>query len=167
MTKKYSFIFYEGRPGSTVAQEVALDFSAMADIEIRQANSSIVALLGFANQSSLHVANRDQRTIEHLPLNGTQRSDVRITIIEFLKAKAYQFPEAELGVPFEDLIVESQLEQSSEEGNFWEKSGLLEGDIEIEDENEDIMRHATTIEKRRWPNATIPFQLDDSYCKFQ
>lgn len=45
------------------------------------------------------------------------------------------------------------------ETNVWEHSGLFEGDIMLYSDN----RNGLVNTSRRWPNATIPFHIDDSF----
>jgi hypothetical protein len=44
-------------------------------------------------------------------------------------------------------------------GYEWEKSGLLEGDIMFYED--DKSKNVLVDEKRRWPNSTIPFYIEE------
>lgn len=56
------------------------------------------------------------------------------------------------------------LPDSEEDGNIWEESGLFEGDIMTYG---GLMRNGISSEERRWPNATVPYYIDDSFCKLE
>lgn len=109
---KYLFLLYDTTNGSTVAQEVALDFIEMPEIEVRQVASIPVAVgLGLSKQASLYVAERDQRTIENIPLEQPQRMDVRDSISEFLESKGHKLPfDDQIAEPSDDLSVSSTSE---------------------------------------------------------
>lgn len=45
---------------------------------------------------------------------------------------------------------------------MWEESGLFEGDIMTYG---GLTRNGISNEKRRWPNATIPYFIDESFSE--
>lgn len=46
--------------------------------------------------------------------------------------------------------------------NIWEHTGLFEGDIMIYSADQ---KNGIIDPKRHWPNATIPFYIDEEFCK--
>lgn len=112
LTTKYLFLVYDTNSGSTVAQEVALDFSGVSDIEVRQVASVSVAVgLGLAKQGALYVAHRNERTIESISLKEPQRADVRKSINEFLESKGHKFSVVEqIAEPNQELAASSTSE---------------------------------------------------------
>lgn len=115
LSTKYLFLFYDTTNGSTVAQEVALDFSGMPEIEVRQIASIPIAVgLGLTQQASLHVVQRDQRTIENIPLNEPFRAELRETINKYLESNGHKLPiDEQLAEPSEDVLVSSTSEQGA------------------------------------------------------
>lgn len=109
LTTKYLFLIYDTSKGSTVAQEVALDFSEMPDIEVRQVASIPVAVgLGLTKQGAVYVAHRDKRIIESISLNEPQRADVRQKISAFLEKNGHRLPiDEQIAEPSEDSVVSS------------------------------------------------------------
>lgn len=113
LSTKYLFLLYDTMDGSTVAQEVALDFAEMPEIEVRQVASIPVAVsLRLAKQASLYVAQRDQRTIEEIPLNEPHRAEVRQTINAYLESKGHKLlVDEQLAEPSGDMSVSSTSER--------------------------------------------------------
>lgn len=48
--------------------------------------------------------------------------------------------------------------------NVWENSGLLEGDIM---ESSNHQKNGLLNAQQRWPNATIPFFIEDDFSKIK
>lgn len=115
LSTKYLFLVYDTSVGSTVAQEVALDFSGVPEIEVRQVASIPVAVgLGLMKQAALYVAQRDQRTIENISLKEPQRADVRQLINEYLESKGHKMlVDEQIAEPSEDVSVSSTSEQGA------------------------------------------------------
>lgn len=115
LNTKYLFLIYDTINGSTVAQEVALDFYEMPEIVVRQVASIPIAVgLGLTQQSSLYVAHSDQRTIENIPLQELYRAEVRTKIYEYLESKGHKLPiDEQIAEPSDDLLVSSTSEHGA------------------------------------------------------
>lgn len=50
------------------------------------------------------------------------------------------------------------LPDDEDDDSYWEKSGLYQGDIMI---YETIQRNGLLDETKRWPNATVPFYIEE------
>lgn len=128
LSTKYLFLIYDTTNGSTVAQEVALDFSEVAEIEVRQVASIPVAVsLGLTKQSSLYVTQCDQRTIETISLKRMQRADVRQAISEYLESKGHKLPmDEQIAEPSENFSVSSTSEHGTSHDVDEEHSAIIE-----------------------------------------
>lgn len=49
--------------------------------------------------------------------------------------------------------------------NIWEESGLYEGDIMVYQTSQ-VPKNGLLDPDSRWPNATVPFYIDDEFSKF-
>lgn len=115
LSTKFLFLLYDTSNGTTVAQEVALDFSGMPEIHVRQIASIPIAVgLGLTKQASLYVAQTDQRAIEMIKLNELQRADVQRAINDYLVSKGHKLPIVEqIPGPGADLSLSSTSERAT------------------------------------------------------
>lgn len=63
------------------------------------------------------------------------------------------------------LILDAEIDEwKPEDGtNIWEHSGLFEGDIMLY--SKQSIKNGLIDETYRWPNATIPYYIDDAFSK--
>lgn len=90
---KYMFLVYEPNNLSITAQEIALDFNQLKEVEVRQiASISVAVNLGLSILSGLYVADRDRQTINTIPVIELNRSNTKKAINDYLISKGVQLP---------------------------------------------------------------------------
>lgn len=64
-------------------------------------------------------------------------------------------------------LIDSEIEKWNPKygTNIWEHSGLFEGDI-MHYQSKHSSKNGIIRDSAKWPNATIPYFIDDSFCKF-
>lgn len=61
------------------------------------------------------------------------------------------------------FVVEKSTMSKGGGDNPWEHTGLLEGDIMVYMNDGESSKNGLTDEMNRWPNATVPFYIDESF----
>lgn len=86
------------------------------------------------------------------------QNEVNSNVIRGLQTKPLKAPKYGYN-PGSSPIIPHHTQMNSDLDNVWEKSGLYEGDIMTYSKAE---RNGILNLERRWPNATVPFYIEES-----
>lgn len=151
-TMEYLFILSDSNMSSTVAQEVALDFSSMPDIEIRQNAST-------SQPTRMMIVNAEKKTIENSELEENDRDGLNKFIRKYLEDRGHPVPDEQ--DEHDDAPILDPNEPVIDDSIIWDDI-----EIDVESDEEDINRNATPNRKLHWTNATVPFEIDDTFSEF-